>query len=233
VVPAYLSILNFAFQNTDNKWFCLLSESCVPIISPNKFRKLMEKYIHQTVMSWKPAYWNIEFHNRANLKLLKNDFHLSNSPWFILSRDHVNKVMFFLFKKNKLYKTICDGGLANESIFAIILKSYNELHNEDKVINEVSTITDWTRMESATSPYLFKSGDIYESIEIKELLKKNNYAIFLRKVSPKFPDDILHKFLFEDNVIQFDWSILYIFFSFLLLSSICIFVLTLPPLSTI
>lgn len=236
VVPAYMSILNFAFQNTENKWFCLLTESCVPIINPNKFRQIMQKHIHQTIMSWKPAYWNIDYHTRANLKLLKSDFHLSHAPWFIISRDHVNKLLYFLVKENKLYKTICEGGLANESLFAIVLQSYNELNNNDKVINEVSTLTDWTRMETATSPYLFKYGDENEIKEIKKLLKKNNYGIFLRKVSKDFPDDIISNLIFNNEIKklnQKDWFIGCISFTLILLTTFSIGLLALPALTAL
>ena len=41
VVPAYMALLSYAFHHDlNNKWFCLLTDSCVPIISPVKFRKL-------------------------------------------------------------------------------------------------------------------------------------------------------------------------------------------------
>ena len=39
VIPAYLSIMNFAYtQDKENQWFCMLTDSCCPIISPKKFR---------------------------------------------------------------------------------------------------------------------------------------------------------------------------------------------------
>ena len=41
VVPAYMSILIYAFHHDKaNLWFSLLTDTCVPIISPTKFRKL-------------------------------------------------------------------------------------------------------------------------------------------------------------------------------------------------
>jgi hypothetical protein len=84
------------------------------------------------------------------------------------------------------------GGLANESIFAIILQTLGELQqsktNTHKLINESSNVSDWTRMASATSPYLFKDDTPENMIVISNLLKENKYAMFLRKVHKTFPD---------------------------------------------
>lgn len=209
VVPAYMSILNFAFQNKDNKWFCLLTDSCVPIVSPAYFREQFMKHYRQSILQWEPAYWNIYYHSRANLKMLHKEFHLSNAPWFILSRDHVNKILYFLVKQNQLYKTICEGGLANESIFAIILKSYKELDDPNKVINKMSTLTDWKHMSSPTSPYVFDSGSQQEMKQINELIQENEHGLFLRKVSKQFPDNLLYNIIYKKDIIRYKKNIVY------------------------
>ena len=205
VVPAYMSILSFAFSNDlQNKWFCLLTESCVPIISPAVFRKIFLYYHQASIINIKPAYWNIDIHRRANLRLLHKDYHLANDPWFTLTRDHVHKSIIFMTKKMDIYKTICKGGLANESIFAIILRTFNEVNNPFTLIKTSSTISDWSRMENATSPYLFKNGDetILEKDKqiIYDELKKNKFALFLRKVSHTYPDYILLHFIYNTEL---------------------------------
>ena len=80
---------------------------------------------------------------------------------------------------------ICNGGLANESIFAIILSFYKQL-NPTHTINAATHITDWSKMSSATSPYIFKTGNNDERSFIEAELTKNKYAIFVRKVAPEF-----------------------------------------------
>jgi hypothetical protein len=200
VVPAYMSILNHAFQNIENKWFCLLTESCVPIVSPERFRRTFFENYQASILKCDHAYWNIDFHHRANLKMIKKEFHLCNDPWFILSRDHVNKSLYFLVKENRLYKTICEGGLANESIFAIILKSFNEINDTSKVINEVSTLTDWEHMSSPTSPYTFTSGSQEEVERIEKMMKKHTYGLFLRKVSSDFPKEVLNNIIYKTDI---------------------------------
>lgn len=196
VVPAYMAVLSYAYEHDiRNNWFCLLTESCVPIISPEKFRDLFFNNYVASIIKCKPAYWNINIHRRANLRLLSKEYWLSNDPWFILCRDHIQKCILFMFVKPKIYKQINSGGLANESLFAIILQTFNELTNPNKVINYSSTISDWTRMSSPTSPYLFEEASEENMNIICNLLKENKYAMFLRKVHPLFPDEKLKEIM--------------------------------------
>lgn len=189
VVPAYMSLLSYAFHHDlENKWFCMLTDSCVPIVSPAKFRQMFFDNYRISLFSWKPAYWNINIHRRANLRLFKKEYWLANDPWFTLSRTHVHKCIIFIAAKNGIYQLVNEGGLANESIFAIMLQTFNELTNSDKLLNNVSTITDWTRMSSPTSPYLFKEATNENINIISNLLKENPNAMFLRKVDKSFPD---------------------------------------------
>jgi hypothetical protein len=51
VIPAYISILSFALtHDTNNQWFCLLTDSCCPIISPKRFRYLFYENNNKTVL---------------------------------------------------------------------------------------------------------------------------------------------------------------------------------------
>jgi hypothetical protein len=191
VVSAYMSLLNYAYKiDNQNQWFCMLTESCVPIISPKKFRNLFFENYNKTIMRCNRATWNIDFHRRANLKLLDKKLHLSNDPWFTLCRYHVRICMAFISEHNNLYKLINSGGLANESIFAIILSKYEQL-SEDVLINSSSTISDWHRMSNSTSPHLFDKCDETDKTIIINELKNNPCALFLRKISHKFPEDKL------------------------------------------
>ncbi len=201
VVPAYMSILSYAYEHDKNNiWFCLLTDSCVPIITPEKFRKMFFNHYQASIIKCKPAYWDIVIHRRANLRLLTKEYWLSNDPWFTLCRDHVHKCILFLTLKKDVWQTVNSGGLANESIFAIILQTFNELTNSVRMINESSTISDWTHMSSPTSPNQFKEGTDENINIICNLLKENKYAMFLRKVHRNFPDDILK------NIMNIDYN---------------------------
>jgi hypothetical protein len=196
VIPAYLSVLNFALNSDkQNKWFCLLTDSCCPIISPKRFRYLFFKNREKSIFSWKKAWWNPQFHKRANLAMLPKQLWLANDPWFILSKDNVKQILYFVSTQRDLTKIICDGGLANESLFAIIFKFYYTLtHN---IISSPSHLTDWNRMSSATSPHVFKDADEKDIKFIENELERNEYAVFLRKVHPEFPDEVLNHYIYE------------------------------------
>jgi hypothetical protein len=199
VVPAYMSLLSYAFKNdTKNIWFSMLTDSCVPIISPAKFRRLFFENYQASIFSWRPAHWNVDIHRRANLRLLKKELRLANDPWFTLTRHHVHKCIIFMVGKHNLYEQINEGGLANESIFAIMLQTFNELTNPNTLINEHISLTDWTRMSSPTSPYLFKDVTEENVNIIKKLLKENKYSMFLRKVDKNFPDEALLEIMETD-----------------------------------
>ena len=199
VVPAYMSILSYAYgHDTNNIWFCLLTDSCVPIISPEKFRKMFFEHYQASIIKCKPAYWDIRLHRRANLRLLTQEYWLSNDPWFTLCRYHVHKCILFLKLKTNVWQMVNSGGLANESIFAIILQTFKEITNPIRMINDSATICDWSHMTSPTSPNKFKEASETNINIICNLLKENKYAMFLRKVHREFPDDVLKTIMNKD-----------------------------------
>jgi hypothetical protein len=126
---------------------------------------------------------------------MKKEYWLANDPWFVLTRSHVHKSLIFLAAKTGVYNQVNEGGLANESLFAIILQTFKELTNPNTLVNECSTVTDWTRMSSPTSPYLFKEATPENINIIKNLLKDHPYTMFLRKVDRAFPDDALKEIM--------------------------------------
>lgn len=200
VVPAYISIMRFALtHDIENNWFCMLTDSCCPIISPKKFRCLFYNYYNKTIMKWNPAWWNIDFHKRANLRNIPKEFHLGNDPWFVMKREHICQILTFVNKQKELTKMICDGGLANESLFAIILCCYKHLEVKEQVINSVTHITEWSRMATPTSPHIFKEADEKDIKFINSELPKNKYAMFIRKISPEFPNNILTDYIYKHN----------------------------------
>jgi hypothetical protein len=197
VIPAYIAILNFALKHDkSNKWFCYLTDSCCPIVSPSKFREIFHQYQNQSIMAHTKAHWNIEFHRRANLALLPKEYHLANDPWFILTRENTIDVMNFVVNEHKLCNTVCNGGLANESLFAIIFTHYKKIQN---VINKTTHMADWFRVSSPTSPHLFKEGNEEDIQFIEDFLANNDFAMFIRKVHPDFPDEILRRYICESN----------------------------------
>jgi hypothetical protein len=197
IVPAYLSLILYGLNDDNlNQWFCFLTDSCVPIISPLKFRELFYENYPFSFMGWREAWWNKSLIKRANLHYLQPKYHLANSPWFILNRADSQRCILYAQKNKELYSLICRGDVANESIFAIMLYVQNSLRF---VKNDDTTATDWSRMISSTSPYLFKEGNIKDKKFIDDYLKEKKYTIFLRKVDKNFPDNVLLEYIKEPS----------------------------------
>jgi hypothetical protein len=193
VVPAYMLLMQYASMiDEQNQWFCFLTESCCPIISANKFKKLFLRYSGKSIIKYRPIWWNPIITRRANLHSLKKEYQLANNPWFILSRDAVNHCLYYRQNQYLQYTHICRGNIANESIFAIMLY-HNKMLSNEYIINEDVTAADWDHMETVNSPYTFYKGDKEENLFI-EKQRKNPYTIFLRKVSTDFPDELLYKY---------------------------------------
>lgn len=229
VVPAYMSLLSYAHEHDpNNQWFCLVTDTCVPIISPKNFRKLFEENYNKSIIRCGKAHWNVNLHRRANLRLFSEEYHLANDPWFTLCRYHVHLCILFMVLQNNLYNKINNGGLANESIFAIILETFGEL-NKNKILNSSSTICDWSRMANPTSPHLFNECTEIDENIITSQLQNNPYALFLRKVNYKFPDEKLIQISswdvkeYEELIInrQFMGNILSFFMFLFLFFTIC------------
>ena len=201
IIPAYLSLMRFALNHDkENQWFCMLTESCCPIISPTKFKYLFYNNYDKSIISWKPAWWNKELHTRANLIKLPQELHLANDPWFIMKRENVLQCLSFVNSHKNITTTICSGGLANESLFAIILFIYQQLDKtQNNVISCVTHVTDWKRGSSPTSPHVFTNADELDLQFIDNAIKNEQFLVFIRKVSSKFPDEIIRYYIYEKN----------------------------------
>ena len=220
VVPAYMSVLQYAYnKRTDITWFCLLTESCVPIVSPKKFRRIFTNTYNQSILAWRKAWWNVNFHKRANLRYFQENMRLGHDPWFVLKRTDVLRCISYSLTNKRIYNLICQGGLANESLFAIILFQNKKLKD---VINQSSHLTDWTNPSSATSPYVFDKGSEKEIALIKTSIENNKYLMFMRKIGNTFPNNKLSVIISENDDNFFDW---YFNYSSLLLTLISVFLM--------
>jgi hypothetical protein len=201
IIPAYTSLMAYGLSHDScNQWFCFLTDSCCPIISPTKFRYLFYENFNKSILNWKRAWWNIHFHKRANLARIPEKYWLGNDPWFIMKRENVIQCLEFIRTNNKLTQVICSGGLANESLFAIVLKGFGQLEpNLKNVICATTHIADWSRMTSTTSPHIFKDANERDIRFIEENLKRNDYLMFIRKVAPEFSNDLLKYYIYEVN----------------------------------
>jgi uncharacterized protein YlbG (UPF0298 family) len=68
-----------------------------------------------------------------------------------------------------------------------------------EVLPFVTHAANWTKMSSATSPYVFQYGNDEEVAWVTSFLEKNKYALFLRKVDPSFPDHMLRNIIYTSK----------------------------------
>jgi len=213
IVSSYFSLMKYAtIHDNKNQWFCFLTESCCPIISPFEFKQLFYLYYNFSLLKYNKIHWNPYYINRANLKFINKEYHYCNNPWFTLCKKDVQYCLSYFKNNYNTYKLICNGNVSNESIFAIILYSNNRLHH---TINKETVATDWSRMESPTSPYTFRDDSLQENINFIEKQKREKYIMFIRKISIDFSDDILIKYIWREKK-KNNYCIYYILFGFLL-----------------
>jgi hypothetical protein len=203
VIPAYLSLMSYACCNDSlNKWFCILTDSCCPIISPKRFRYLFYKHHTHSLFSWKPAWWNPYFHKRGNLSNLPKELWLGHDPWFILTRENVKQIIHFVNTQPSITNTISNSELANETLFAVIFHLCKELdpnNTKSHIICSSTHIVDWSRQSTKTSPHIFKHSNDQDILFISKELERSKLSIFIRKVDPLFSDTILREFIYEYN----------------------------------
>jgi hypothetical protein len=196
MVEAYMSSLAFAWHRVPaTRWFCLLTQSCVPLVSPAVFRQRFEVDGEVSFLRWSEPWWPVNFHRRANLPSLPAACRLGHDPWFVLTRDDVACCLAFRRQQPALYRHICRGGLANESLFAIALHLGGRLAG---VRNQRTTAVDWSRRTSATSPYTFRNDKDHlprDVAFVRLQQQEHPCLLFLRKVAPDYPDTLLDEFI--------------------------------------
>lgn len=207
IIPAQISLLQHAYhENKENQWFIFVTETCVPIIPFSQFEKLFQEHQHQSILKWKKCIWN-KFVSCGNGHKLPYFLHIKHDPWFLLTRKHVEKVFHFISlpSNHSLYQMICQGIIANEMLYTVILYpiitkqgKWNTIQNNEKEnICESCSGCDWKRRTSPTSPHLFhnKSNHKEDILFIQQYVQTNPYAMFLRKVDASFPDSLLQQYL--------------------------------------
>jgi hypothetical protein len=202
VTPAYLATMFYArSHDPHNRWFCMLTDSCVPAMTPTGFRRMFDMHHAKSIIRVRDPYWNIHMHARGNLKKLPASLRLTNDPWFVYTLAHVNLMETFLKTFASVYDTVNAGGFANESIFGIVLQAYGQRNKPSVHLNLVSTVADWSRMPKPTSPFTFKfvstAQTRIEQGNMRLMLRDAPAAMFLRKVDASFPASALENVMVD------------------------------------
>jgi hypothetical protein len=200
VVDAMMSMYDHALQTHPSEWYTLHSESCVPMVSPERFVEIFNKYKQKSFISYDKIWWDPKIVNRANLHMLPPHMHLAHSQWCIFCHEDLSQ-MVNLSKTNEKIKhmlsTIMRGHAGEESYAAVLLLNINMLKN---VMNKKTTLVDWKRTPNGNNPYKFEAWTFDDAKSVWENRKTNpNEYMFMRKVGPAFPDDVLRKHIFDNN----------------------------------
>lgn len=157
---AIINLLRSALINKDNEKFMIVSESCLPIKSFDKFYSMLKSDDIKT------SYINVSKNdNNVNIKNSKiEENYLSNiikhSGWWCLSRHHVKKLLSNsnIYKFNKIIA-------GDENILSLIYPSNN-------IINFQITYDDW---DYNKNKIIILNEKIRKLYELKEAKKTNKY----------------------------------------------------------
>lgn len=198
LVDAMMSMYDHAVQTHPAEWYTLHSESCVPMVSPERFVEIFNTHKQKSFIPYDKIWWNTKIVKRANLHMFPSQMHLVHSQWCIFCHDDLSQ-MVILSKTNEQIKTALDilksGHVADESYAAVLLFMINRLKN---VIKKPITLVDWKRTPNGNNPYKFETWahDDIESVRIIRKTNPNEY-MFMRKVGSAFPDDVLRRYMFD------------------------------------
>jgi len=129
IVQATINLLKKAFENTNNKWFVLLSEDCYPLMNINKFKNHLNKFDKSLFFfKEKNKYWK-------------------TSQWWILIRDDVETIL-----NNHINIIIDMKGAVDEYYFLSLLKKNNSNY---KFINYPVMYDKWLNDTTQKNPQYF------------------------------------------------------------------------------
>lgn len=193
---ASLSLYRYAKNMTNSCWYTFHSESCIPLISPQKFIEYYNTYKNNTLMSYCKIWWDPKKMNRANLHLFPEELHYANQEWVVLCREDLESLINLSENNKELTYKIISGPGADESLVSVFLKITNNFIN---TINTQTTLVDWERTPNGNNPHTFIEWTEKDIEIVEKNKKKHKDLLFLRKIGDIFPDDELRRIIFTDT----------------------------------
>ena len=192
VLNAMMSLYAHAIHAHPAAWYTLHSETCVPVVSPERFVEIFKRHKQHTFVSHCPAWWDPLKVHRANLHLLPPRLHLAHSQWCIFCHEDLHQ-MINLPKTdehvNAVLQTVTQGHASEESYAAIMLLMINNLKN---VVNRPTTLVDWKRTPNGNNPHTFVEWTDADASIVRFIRHESpNEFMFMRKIAPTFPDHVL------------------------------------------
>ena len=179
LVKASLLLFEEAYKNVENKYFILLSDSCIPLYTP--------KYIYEKIFSQKTNIISLVFFKADQLRIYNrlaypNFFErqkfLKQSQWMCLTRETVK---FFLVNDfTNIFGNYSE--VPDEHYFINIINKYNIGYDNKKI-----TFVNWKKPFNHPTVYTILTPSILEEM-------RSGGCLFARKISK---DSVITKNIFD------------------------------------
>jgi len=177
IVKATLLLLQESFQNIQNKFFILCSESCIPLYNFSKFKKYIASFNNLSL-----------FNLKEEVRLINRDINYlcKTSQFWILNRDDVEIILRYqnkyidLFNSTPFFKKYIRGKMAVDEAFFLTLL-VNEI-NHYKYNKCQSTYTKWfDRYTGVKHPINYCCFMKQDMVDFKKA-----HSFFVRKIDKYF-----------------------------------------------
>ncbi len=156
-------LLKYAYKNKANKWFVFISDTTIPLKSPQEvYDTITSETKSRMCYSKNMKKATQEMWENSDIRdyVSRNDVR-KHSQWLTLIRPHVSIIL-----KNEdkvdLWGMRNEFVIADETYFGTVLQ-HNNQHN---IVNVCDTYVDWDRSDNVNSPYTYKSIEYNHLIDL-------------------------------------------------------------------
>ena len=173
LIKATLNLFEVAFQTTENKYFVLLSDKCIPLYSANDIYNNIKNLDNNLILSYNLH--RKRYNSLADKSFFNKNTFMKQNQWMILKRDTVKH-----FIENDYTHIFGDNfKVPDEHYFINIINKFNI-----SFINKKITYVNWS--EKSDLPKYKAKPKTYSKLtneNIENILKSG--ALFMRKVGPE------------------------------------------------
>ena len=124
--------------------------------------------------------------------MIPEEHRYAHQEWCILCREDAEQIKYMSEVRANVTEIMTSGVCAEESLIGVFISVINNFKN---VVNKKTTAVDWSRSTNSNcNPHMFNEWTD-KDVEIIDKLKPDNMLMFLRKIGPSFPDDVLLNFI--------------------------------------
>lgn len=173
LLKAQLNLFRKANQTNKHDFFCLASESCIPLHAP--------KVIYNTINHYNKSIMSVHDHPRryqgrnifgVNKESALYSTFKKHSQWITLTKKHLQILL-----SDNIYSWAIDGSLVDQVYPGTVLYNFGEL---GQILNNDQTFTYWNRARSGSGSHPVTFNEIGEW-DYKYIKDKRETCLFARK----------------------------------------------------